>query len=52
MKNVALHSLYGAAGALLVFLLWTYYSSLTLFISVEVFEFFKGKKKAPHRAGP
>lgn len=51
MKNIALHSLYGAAGALLVFLLWTYYSSLTLFISVEFFEFLKGKKKAPHRAG-
>ena len=45
MKNIALHSLYGAAGALLVFLLWTYYSSLALFLSVEFFEFVK--KKAP-----
>jgi hypothetical protein len=31
---------------LLIFLLWTYYSSLTLFMSVEIFEFIK-RKKAP-----
>lgn len=47
MKKIALHSLYGAAGALLVFLLWTFYSSLALFLSVELFEFFKHKKKIP-----
>jgi membrane protein len=44
MKTVALHSLYGAAGALLIFLLWAFYSSFTLFLSVEVFEFFKNRK--------
>lgn len=44
MKNFALNSLYGAAGAFLIFLLWTFYSSLTLFMSVEVFEFLKRKK--------
>ncbi len=44
MKNFALNSLYGAAGALLIFLLWTFYSSLTLFMSVELFEFLKRKK--------
>ena len=48
MKNIALHSLYGAAGALLVFLLWTFYSSLALFLSVELFEFVKkGPIKGP-----
>lgn len=41
MKKIALDSLYGAAGALLIFLLWTFYSSMTLFLSVEVFEFLK-----------
>jgi YihY family inner membrane protein len=46
MKTIAIDSLYGAAGALLIFLLWTYYSSLTLFMSVEIFEFLK-RKKAP-----
>ncbi len=44
MKKVALDSLYGAAGALLIFLLWTFYSSLTLFLSVEFFEFFKKRR--------
>ena len=44
MKEFAMDSLYGAAGALLIFLLWTFYSSLTLFMSVEVFEFLKRKK--------
>lgn len=44
MKNFAMDSLYGAAGALLIFLLWTFYSSLALFMSVEVFEFLKRKK--------
>lgn len=44
MKNFAMDSLYGAAGALLIFLLWTFYSSLSLFVSVEVFEFLKRRK--------
>lgn len=44
MKTIAMDSLYGAAGALLIFLLWTFYSSLTLFMSVELFEFFHRKR--------
>ena len=44
MKNFAMASLFGAAGALAIFLLWTFYSSLALFISVEVFEFLKRRK--------
>jgi len=44
MKRFALDSLYGAAGALLIFLLWTFYSSVTLFLSVEFFEFFKKRR--------
>lgn len=38
-KNVALSSVYGAAGTLLVFLVWAYYSSFTMFLSVEGFLF-------------
>lgn len=37
LKVVAANSVYGAAGSLLVFLTWTYYSSFTIFLSVEVF---------------
>jgi YihY family inner membrane protein len=44
MKNVALDSLYGAAGALLIFLLWSFYSSLIVLLSVELFEFLKRKQ--------
>ncbi len=40
-KGIAGHSIYGAAGSLLVFLVWCYYSSFTLFLSVEIFRFFK-----------
>lgn len=40
-KEVATSSIYGAAGTLLVFLVWTYYSSLTLFLSVELYLFVK-----------
>lgn len=36
-KNIALSSVYGAAGTLLVFLVWAYYSSFTMFLSVEGF---------------
>lgn len=43
MKTVALDSLYGAAGAMLIFLLWTFYSALSVFLSVEFFEFLKRK---------
>ena len=44
MGRIALNSLYGAAGALLIFLLWTFYSSLTVFMTVEVFQFSKNKR--------
>lgn len=37
LKRIAANSVYGAAGSLLVFLTWTYYSSFTIFLSVEVF---------------
>jgi membrane protein len=44
-KTVATSSIYGAAGTLLVFLIWTYYSSFTMFLSVEIFLFLKTIKK-------
>lgn len=37
LKKIAADSVYGAAGTLLVFLVWTFYSSFTIFLSVEVF---------------
>lgn len=40
-RSVAGASIYGAAGSLLVFLIWTYYSSFTLFLSIEVFLYLK-----------
>lgn len=45
-KNVAMSSVYGAAGTLLVFLVWAYYSSFTMFLSVEGFLFLHREK--PH----
>ncbi len=47
LKGVAASSVYGAAGTLLVFLVWCYYSSFTLFLSVEVFIYLKkiGRRK-------
>jgi membrane protein len=45
LRNVAISSIYGAAGSLLIFLIWTYYSSFTLFLSVELYLFFKKTKK-------
>lgn len=44
-RTVATSSIYGAASTLLVFLVWTYYSSFTLFLSVEIFLFLKSIKK-------
>lgn len=44
-KNVALSSVYGAAGTLLVFLIWAYYSSFTMFLSVEGFLFLHQEKQ-------
>ena len=43
-KNVAISSVYGAAGTLLVFLVWAYYSSFTMFLSVEGFLFLNPKE--------
>lgn len=37
LRNVASHSVYGAAGTLFIFLVWVFYSSFTLFLSVEMF---------------
>lgn len=48
LENVAGHSVYGAAGTLLVFLVWAYYSAFTLFLSVELFLFVEHKKLKPH----
>lgn len=38
-KNVAVNSVYGATGTLLVFLIWAYYSAFMLFLSLEGFLF-------------
>jgi membrane protein len=43
LKGIAANSIYGAAGTLLVFLTWSYYSSFTLFLSVELFLYLKRK---------
>ncbi len=43
-KNVAVSSVYGATGTLLVFLIWAYYSSFTLFLSLEGFLFIHRKE--------
>lgn len=44
-RTVATSSIYGAAGTLLVFLVWTYYSSFTMFLSVEIFLYLKKIRK-------
>lgn len=44
-KNVAMSSVYGAAGTLLVFLVWAYYSAFTMFLSVEGFLFLHPHEK-------
>ncbi len=44
-SNVASSSIYGAAASLLVFLIWVFYSSFTLFLSAEIFLFYKDSKK-------
>ncbi len=41
LKQVAADSIYGAAGTLLVFLVWAYYSAFTFFLSAEVFLYLK-----------
>jgi membrane protein len=45
LKRVAADSIYGAAGTLVVFLLWSYYTSFTVFLSVEVFQYLKSINK-------
>jgi membrane protein len=44
LENIASDSVYGAAGALLVFLVWAYYSSFIIFLSMELFLFYESKK--------
>lgn len=41
LKSVAADSVYGAAGAILVFLTWSYYSSFIVFLSVVIFQYLK-----------
>lgn len=41
LKSVAGNSVYGAAGTILVFLTWSYYSSFIVFLSVVVFQYMK-----------
>lgn len=41
----ATSSIYGAAATLLVFLIWTYYTSFTMFLTVEIMLFLKTIKK-------
>lgn len=43
--NVAVSSVYGAAGTLLVFLIWAYYSSFVLFLSLEAFLYLNPKER-------
>ena len=45
LKTVAADSVYGAAGAFLVFLTWAYYSSFIVFLSVVIFQYLKKIKK-------
>lgn len=44
-RKVAIASIYGAAGSLFVFLIWSYYSAFTLFLSAEVFLYLKRIRK-------
>ncbi|MGE3610175.1 MAG: YihY/virulence factor BrkB family protein [Bacteriovoracaceae bacterium] len=41
LRKIAVTSIYGAAGSLFVFLIWSYYSSFTMFLSIEVFLYIK-----------
>lgn len=45
LKNIASNSIYGATGSLFVFLVWSFYSSFTVFLSIEVFLFLKYFRK-------
>lgn len=46
LKNIASGSIYGATGSLFVFLVWSFYSSFTIFLSIEVFLYLKHFRKA------
>lgn len=50
LKQVAAQSIYGAAGTLLIFLLWAFYSSFTIFLSAELFLFVREIKKEGQKA--
>ncbi len=45
-RTVATSSIYGAAGTLFIFLVWAYYTSFTLFLSVEIFEFLGRRRRS------
>lgn len=50
LANAAIESAYGAAGSIVVFLLWTYYSSLILFFGAEfthVYTLLRGRRILP-----
>ncbi len=51
-RTVATSSIYGAAGTLFIFLVWAYYSSFTLFLSVEIFEFLGRGQRDQKKEGP
>jgi membrane protein len=44
-KKIAVNSVYGATGTLLVFLIWAYYSAFTLFLSLEGYLFFTNEDR-------
>jgi YihY family inner membrane protein len=44
-RTFTLSSIYGAAATLLVFLVWSYYSAFTMFLSVEVFLYLKSTRE-------
>lgn len=43
LRTIAAGSVYGAAGTLLVFLIWSYYSTFTILLSVELYLYLKRK---------
>lgn len=51
-KNVAVASVYGATGTLLVFLIWAYYSSFILFLSVEGYLFLNPSERLSKKIIP
>lgn len=44
-KTVTMSSIYGAASTLLVFLIWSYYSSFTLFLSAEIYLYYRKSRR-------